>query len=139
MMEISLFFMRIDLMTSFLGPHIIADNHFRAATKFFDKLVLVTNKSNAGRPRIIRGKRVPHSLSAEDQEKNEAIAFVRGKVESPYGWCKQTFAALSCPFYEDKDQHNCLINFALACHKKLVNSYCPSPVIFDCPSQSPKR
>jgi hypothetical protein len=51
-----------------------------------------------------------------DQNVNDVISLVRGKIEAPYGWVKQRFSALSKPFYEDEEQHDNLVLFAFTCH-----------------------
>jgi hypothetical protein len=48
------------------------------------------------------------------------IFLVRDKIEAPYGWVKQCFSALSQPFYEDEEQHDCIVRFAFACHRLIV-------------------
>jgi hypothetical protein len=53
---------------------------------------------------------------------NEVIAGVRGKVESPYGWVKQYFLALSKLFYEDKKQHDYyVVKVAFTYHRLILN------------------
>jgi hypothetical protein len=47
---------------------------------------------------------------------NKIIVGIRRKVEALYKWIKQSFLALSTPFYEDEIQHDCVVRFALACH-----------------------
>jgi hypothetical protein len=106
-----------------LFPHttIIVDNHFRKATPFFTTITLITPVSKAGHPRIVNKKKVLNVLFHEEEHINEVIAGVRGKVESPYGWVKQHFLALSKPFYEDKKQHDYVVKVAFACHRLILN------------------
>jgi hypothetical protein len=59
-------------------------------------------------------------LSEEDEIINNVISGIQRKVETPYAWVKARFSALSQPFYEDADQHNCLVKFAFACHRVLI-------------------
>ena len=58
---------------------------------------------------MVKGKKVLHQLTEEEERVNEIIAGVRGKVEAPYGWIKSNFKGLQKPFYEDKTQHDCLV------------------------------
>jgi hypothetical protein len=51
---------------------------------------------------------------------NEVISLVRSKIEVLYGRVKQRFSALSQLFYEDEEQHDCLVHFAFACHQLMV-------------------
>jgi hypothetical protein len=44
------------------------------------------------------------------------ISLVQNKIEAPFKWVKQRFSAFSQLFYEDEEQHNCLIHFAFAYH-----------------------
>jgi len=99
----------------------IGDNHFRSATDFLKKITLITNKSAAGRPKIVKKKKVKHKLSEEDERRNSAIAGVHGKIEAPYGWVKRKFCALNGPFGEDEEQHNALIWTAFACHRLSID------------------
>ena len=69
---------------------------------------------------MVRGVKVPPTLSPEEEEANEIIAGVRGRVEGPYGWVKRAFHALFLPFYEDEEQHDCLVWTAFACHRLMV-------------------
>ena len=82
------------------------DNHFRKATEFLQKIKLYTNVSKAGRPKKVNGQKVPVTLTKEEEQLNETISLVRGKVEAPYEWVKQHFAALSKPFFENQKQHH---------------------------------
>ena len=99
----------------------IGDNHFRKATGFFEKIKLHTNVSKAGRPKKVDGQKVPAVLSKEEEELNEKISLVRGKVEAPYGWVKQHFTALSKPFYENQKQHHYLVLYSFAIHRIVIS------------------
>lgn len=100
--------------------HMIGDNHFKKEGEFFSKITLFTNVSKGGRPKTVDGKKVPVTLSKEEEELNQKISLVRGKVEAPYGWVKQHFTALSKPFYEDAKQHHNLVLFSFAVHRIVV-------------------
>ena len=104
----------------FPGVTMVADNHFRKAAKLITMFIAITNKSKAGRPRVVDGVRIPHSLSPEEEAKNSVIAGVWGRVEAPYGWIKLHFDALHKPFWESKSQHNCVVWTALACHYNIL-------------------
>ena len=62
----------------------------------------------------------PRRLSEEEERHNSVVAGVRGKIEAPYGWLKGRFLALQKPFYEDEEQHTCLVWYALACHRLMI-------------------
>jgi hypothetical protein len=64
----------------------------------------------------VNKKKVLNELFHEEEQMNEIITDVRRKVESPYGWVKQYFLALSKPFYEDKKQYDYVVKVAFACH-----------------------
>jgi hypothetical protein len=110
----------MDIEKLFPDTTIIGDNYFRKASSFFKRITLITPKSRAGRRKKVNGVLVPRELSSEDENINKVISLVRGKVESPDSWVKQKFSALAKPFYEDEDQHDCLVRFALACHRLMV-------------------
>jgi len=109
-----------EITEKFEGCTMVADNHFRKAAKIIKGFQVITNKSNARRPKLIDGKKIPHTLSQEDEMNNSIIAGVRGRVEGPYGWMKLHFKALSHPFYEDKNQHLALVMTAFACHYNMI-------------------
>jgi hypothetical protein len=111
--------MKIDSL--FSGTTMIGDNHFRKATSYFKQIELITPKSHAGRPKMVKGKKVKIQLTKDEEKVNEIIVGIRGKVEAPYGWIKRSFSALSTPFYEDEIQHDCVVRFALACHRLCVS------------------
>ena len=60
-------------------------------------------------PKMVKGKKVLHQLTEEEERVNEIIFGVQGKVEAPYSWIKSNFKGLQKPFYEDKTQHDCLV------------------------------
>ena len=104
----------------FPSLEMVGDNHFRKASPFLKSLTLHTNISKAGRPRMVQGKKVPVTLTPEEEEWNKKISLVRGKIEAPYGWCKRVFLSLDKPFYENEKQHDCVVNTALACHRLVI-------------------
>lgn len=106
----------------FSGLTIVGDHHFRAVSTQLKKITLITPKSRAGRRKKVNGMLVPRELSPEDEAINEVISMVRGKVEAPYGWVKARFSALSKPFYENGNQHDCLIRHAFACHRLMISN-----------------
>jgi hypothetical protein len=110
----------IILQSQFEHSTIVADNHFRKATSHFENIMFITLKSKAGRRKKVDGVLVPRELSEEDKTINSVISSIRGKVETLYAWVKARFSALSQPFYEDADQHDCLVRFTFACHRVLV-------------------
>ena len=95
----------------------VGDNHFRKAAPLLKKLALHTNITKAGRPRMVNGKKIPVTLTPEEEEWNRKISLVRGKIEAPYGWVKRVFLSLDRPFYESEKQHDCVVRVALACHR----------------------
>ena len=101
--------------------HMVGDNHFRKAAPFLKSVVLHTNIAKSGRPKVVEGKKVPVSLSKEEEAWNEKISMVRGKIESPYGWVKRVFLSLDKPFYENEKQHDCIVHVALACHRLVLD------------------
>jgi hypothetical protein len=58
------------------------------------KLTLHTNFTIAVRPRMVDGKKIPVSLTPEEEEWNRKISLVRGKIEALYGWVKRVFLIL---------------------------------------------
>jgi hypothetical protein len=56
---------------------------------------------------------VPCQLSQENKKINKVISLIQGKIEAQYGWVKQ-FQFFHNFFYEDEEQHDCLIHFAFA-------------------------
>ena len=103
----------------FPSATMIGDNHFRKAAEFFKSIALITPTSEAGRPAKdpVTGKKWKRELPEEEQLNNEIIREVRSTVESPYGWLSNKFESLKESFRESEDQHDCLIRFALACHR----------------------
>ena len=101
--------------------HMIGDNHFKKAGEFFSKITLFTNISKGGRPKTVDGKKIPVTLTKEEEELNEKISLVRGKIEAPYGWVKLHFKALSKPFFESEKQHHCLVLYSFAVHRIVVS------------------
>ena len=63
----------------FPSLEMVGDNHFRKATPFLKSLTLHTNISKAGRPRMVQGKKVPVTLTPEEEEWNKKISLVRGE------------------------------------------------------------
>jgi hypothetical protein len=80
----------------FLHTTIIVDNHFWKAAPFFKTITLITSVSKAGRPKVVKGKKVINELTLEEQQTNNIIAGVRGKVEGLYLWLGK--ATFSCSF-----------------------------------------
>jgi hypothetical protein len=76
-----------------------------------------TNTTKAGRPRIVDGKKIPVTLTPEEEEWNRKISLVRGKIEAPYGCVKRVFLSLDMPFYENEKQHDCVVKAAAVCHR----------------------
>lgn len=101
--------------------HMVGDNHFRKAASLLKSVVLHTNISKAGRPKVVDGKKVPHALKPEEEQWNKDVSLVRGKIEAPYGWVKSTFTSLSKPFYEDEDQMDCIVWTAFGVHRKMLD------------------
>ena len=101
--------------------HMIGDNHFKKAGEFFSKITLFTNISKGGRPKRVNGVKIPVTLSKEEEEMNEKISLVRGKVEAPYGWVKQHFMALNKPFFESAKQHHYLVKYSFAVHRIVLS------------------
>ena len=64
---------------------------------------------------------MPVTLSKEDEEHNQKISLVRGKVEAPYGWVKLHFTALTKPFFESEKQHHYLVMYSFAVHRIVVS------------------
>ena len=56
---------------TFLLIMIIANCHFTKATLFLKKVKLITPKSNAERPKMVKGKKVLHQLIEEEERVNE--------------------------------------------------------------------
>jgi hypothetical protein len=69
----------------------------------------------------VKDKKVINKLTLEEQQINNIIADVRGKVEGLYSWVKRHFLALSKPFYEDKKQHDYVVKVAFICHTLILN------------------
>jgi hypothetical protein len=87
------------------GSGIIGDEHFRKASKLFsDPVVYAPFK----KPR--RG-----ILSASQAAWNEDLRKLRARVETPYGWIKRKFEALSKPWMEPLWQldHAVMLAFAI--------------------------
>lgn len=108
------------LESSLEGASIIGDCHYSKCKEFFTKITFITPYSEAGRPKIVAGKKVPFQLDAEKKEVNEEVYGVRGKAEAPFGWLTVKFRALDRPFGEDDDQHDCLFRYGLAIHKLVI-------------------
>ena len=101
----------------FPGETCVGDTHYGTVQDSLTDFQLVAPVSAAGRPKMVEGKKVKRQLTAEQKERNEAIAGVRARVESPFGWIDRKFAALSMPFHESEEQHDCLVRTAFACHR----------------------
>jgi DDE superfamily endonuclease len=104
---------------NFTGSKAVADFAFRKAAPFLKEVALITPSSEAGRPAKdpVTGKKQKRELSEEEQLENKNIRTVRATVEHPYGWLSTKFLALKEKFRDGEDQHDCLIRFALACHR----------------------
>mgnify|MGYP005853465407 CR=1 FL=1 len=102
------------------GAVIIADNHFRKAAEITEKVTLVTNISKAGRPRMVKGKRMKRTLTSDQEAHNADVSFIRGRVEAPYGHWQNLFKTLDKPFGDSPDQLDCLVRFAAAVHRLKV-------------------
>jgi hypothetical protein len=89
-----------ELDVLFPGLETVGDNHFRKAAPFLKRLTLHTKVSKAGRPRMVQGKKVPMTLTPEEEEWNRKITLVRGKIEAPSGWVKRVFLSLDKTYYE---------------------------------------
>ena len=100
--------------------HMIGDNHFAKASSFLKSVVLHTNITKAGRPKMVNGQKVPVTLTPAEEEWNKKISLVRGKIEAPYGWVKNIFLSLTKPFYESEKQHDCVVRVAFACHRLVI-------------------
>lgn len=101
----------------FAGATIIADNHFRSAADSCTRVDLITKISKAGRPRVIRGRRMKRELTKEQERHNKDVSAIRGRVEAPYGNWEQKFRALEGPFGEGSDQLDCALRTAAAVHR----------------------
>ena len=101
----------------FPGETCVGDTHYGTVNSAMTNFAMVAPVSAAGRPKIVEGKKAKLKLSDEEQERNDAIAGVRARVESPFGWIDRKFSALCMPFRESEDQHNCLVRTAFACHR----------------------
>lgn len=107
----------------FADSTMIGDNHFLKAKDFLKRVRLIAPTSEAGRPAKdpITGEKRKHELTEEEKLNNELIRSVRATVEHPYNWLSNKFQSLYEVFREDEDQHDCLVRFALACHRLSIN------------------
>ena len=64
---------------------------------------------------MVNRKKIPVTLTPEEEEWNRKISLVRGKIEAPYGWVKRVFLCLDRPFYESEKQHDCVVRVAFVC------------------------
>jgi hypothetical protein len=83
---------------------------------YFKNIILITPKSKTRRRKKVDNVLVPWELNKEDEIINNVIFSIWRKVEALYAWVKTRFSALSQPFYEDADQHDCLVKFTFAYH-----------------------
>lgn len=72
-------------------------------------IFLHTNKSKAGHPKVINGKKLLPAFTLEDEQWNKDVSLVRGKIEASNGWVKSTFTALSRSLCENEEQMNCIL------------------------------
>ena len=118
--DLTIFYAK-EIDEKFKGETMIGDNHFMKAVDFLHKVTLMAPRSNARRRQVIDGKKVPCKLLEADQQCNSVISGVHGKVEAPYGWVKSQFYCLSQPFYEDANQHDCVIWITFAVHCLMIS------------------
>jgi hypothetical protein len=67
----------------------------------------------------VEGKKIPVTLTSEEEEWNRMISLVRGKIGAPYGWVKRVFLSFDWPFYENEKQRDCVVKVAFACHRSM--------------------
>jgi NADH:ubiquinone oxidoreductase subunit E len=94
----------------------INNNHFRIAAFAFIIITLITLVFHVGCQKKVDGVMVPCQLFQEDKKINKMISLVQSKIKTSYRWVKQYFSFLSQLFYEDEEQHDCLVCFAFACY-----------------------
>jgi hypothetical protein len=111
--------MKIDFF--FFGTTMIKDNYFWKVISYFKQIKLITPKSHASRPKMVKRKKVKIQLTKNEKKMNEIIVGIWKKVEALYEWIKQSFSALSTLFYEDEIQHNCVVRFALTYHHLYIS------------------
>ena len=74
---------RAAIEDQFEGLTIIADNHYTKCKDHFRKVTFITPYSHAGRPKVIKGKKVPFQLTIEQEKHNSDVLVFVGKWSSP--------------------------------------------------------
>jgi len=86
--------------SQFKGGKIVGDEHYSAARVIPD-------------PSFVAPARKSAHLTAKQRRENEDIRTLRSRVELPFAWLKQTFAALNHPWRGDLEQHDFLVSYAV--------------------------
>jgi predicted transposase YbfD/YdcC len=106
----------LKLMSEYLdkelyGGVVVGDNHFLYGSQYLNHVKFYCNTAENSTKTNRDGKRLSSSTTNE-QNFNEQIRAVRGKVESPFGFLKSKFGSLH-NFPEDKDQQDAVVTFAM--------------------------
>lgn len=97
---------------------VIGDEHYAKGTKIFERLKFQTpirkprgSSTTAKKKTSSKGKK----LTDAQKRYNDEQKHLRSRVESPFGWIKENFTALSKPWQESDDALTSLVFFAAGC------------------------
>lgn len=104
---------------------IIGDQHYSVGEKLFERLKFRTpiRKPGGGRPKKDTNEpKVTKALSPKQKKYNAQQRHLRSRVESPFGWIKDTFECLSKPWQEDDEQLEAVVYFSAGCFNNQVKN-----------------
>lgn len=110
-----------------LGANIIGDDHFRMGKKYFKGknapkfTTAIRKRADEPNQHVGRTYTALEKLTKEKQKYNEEQKALRARVESPYGWVKETFKTLHSPWLDDEEQLEHAVVFAFGCHNYKIN------------------
>ena len=102
------------LERKFQGGVIAADTHYNSKINLDGITYVVPNYPNV--VPIADNTADLTVLTNEQKMKNNQIHKLRARVESPFGLIKNKFKSLNSKFGDNKEQHDCLVFFAIGVH-----------------------
>lgn len=105
-----------DFESTFKGATFLADSHFQLANKFFSNIRFITKWKDSEEERKDPEGRNATKLTKDQKELNQEIKAARARVESPFGFLKNTWVSLSQPWPESKEELDSLVLFGVGVH-----------------------
>jgi hypothetical protein len=91
---------------------IVADNHFHWGRDKKGFPIVYSNYAKGDKAGPAGGMVDAETLTQRKQQYNDAVAYARARVETPFGEVRGLFKALQKPFPEDPAQLDRLVHFA---------------------------